>query len=806
MLVIAGLSVIAVAAPLLDLYGSNPEVFVANRTSRWEIVLFGLMVTLTIPLLSLGILAGARSVSEHAQKIAYQVIVIILALAAGLVVGRQVFPESTLGAVINAVVVAAVVLGLHRWMRGLLVVLAAALPVVLVLFVSTSASARLVWSEPDVPDTADTDIRAPAPVVLIQLDEFPVSSLMNQEGGINEALFPNFARLANEGTWYRNALSSSIATTQSVPAILTGRLGEKGLSPSSIDHPNNLFTLLEGAYEMHVIEWVAEMCPEDICEEFARRSPARFSSLLADVGVVYGHLTLPPEGREMLPSIGNSWKGFLGQKASTSGTEVRVDGLPVPAAPKRADWIDWMQRIANGIGDDESPILHYAHLKSPHVPWITNPSGTHYERPEEYTEVEGVGGDGRWVLESEPAMLAFQRHLYQTGFLDTMFGRLFDRLDETGTWDDTMIIVVADHGASFVPGEHRRWPYENNRDDLYRVPMFIKYPHQDVGVVRDEPVFGIDLVPTLVDVLEITTDWEFDGISLLEIEGTDRPHTPLLWCCNGSGVSTDLQVLFDQVSRNHQWIPDQGSWQAVAGVGRNAELVGIPVGSLLVHDDPDLRWSIDKPLDSVDRDGGQVQTLVTGRVELPAGVTANDILIVVNGRVAGVGFITRDSATGGTIRSLLAEDLVADGSNDVRVLIADPSGGWIAGESDVLILEFVADDGHRLELRSEGSRRLQVDEITVTTEGWQVIGWAADVVKKETPDSIYVFVGDVLVAWGPPNEDNKNVVRWFGSDDLLRSGFSFEIASELVPAEIDQLTVVAEFGSYAIGDRARLER
>ena len=44
-----------------------------------------------------------------------------------------------------------------------------------------------------------------------------------------------------EGTWYRNAFSDSIATTQSVPAILTGKLGEKGLSPSSVDHPENLF-------------------------------------------------------------------------------------------------------------------------------------------------------------------------------------------------------------------------------------------------------------------------------------------------------------------------------------------------------------------------------------------------------------------------------------------------------------------------------------------------------------------------------------------------------------------------------------
>ncbi len=803
MLVICGLSAIAVTAPLLDLYGRNPEVFVANRTSPWEIVLFGLLVTLTVPLIAFGVLVVVGKVGEKAEDIAYTVMVVGLALAAGLVVGRQVFPDKTLGAVGIALLVTAGFLALHRSMRGLLVMFAAALPIVLVLFVSTSASARLVWSEPDAPSVASR-IGDPAPIILIQLDEFPLASLMDEEGGINEALFPNFARLADEGTWYRNAFSNSIATTQSVPAILTGRLGEKGLSPSSVDHPNSVFTLLGDTYEMHVIEWVAEMCPEEICPEFAGRAPARFSSLLQDVGVVYGHLTLPPPARDRLPSIGNDWKGFLGQETASSGAAVAVDGLPVPPAPERAEWVDWMQRITNGIGDDASPIFHYAHLKSPHVPWVTNPSGTHYDRPEEYTEVEGVGGDGRWVLESEPAMLAFQRHLYQLGFLDAMFGRLFERLDETGTWDDTMIIVVADHGASFVPGEHRRWPYENNRDDLYRVPMFVKYPHQEAGMVRDEPAYGFDILPTIVEVLEISTDWEFDGISLLEITGTDRPHEPLRWCCSGDGASTDLDVLFGQVARNYSWIPNQGSWLEVAGVGRYAGLVGREVASLGVSDSDQVRWSLDAPLEVVDRSDGMVQTLVTGRVEIPSTVTSDDILVVINGKVAGVGFISRDSSGGGSIRSLLAEDLLVDGVNDVEVLVAAPDGGWLSGEVDVLTLEFVADDGHLLEIQAEGSRRLQVDDVTTTSEGWTIVGWAADVVRKKTPDTIYVFAGDILVAWGPPNADNNNVVRWFGSDDLLRSGFTFDVATDLVPGDLEQLTVVAEFGSYAIGDVASL--
>ena len=347
--------------------------------------------------------------------------------------------------------------------------------------------------------------------MFIQLDEFPTASMMDLDGTVNKDLFPNFARLADSGTWYRNTLSNSIATTQGVPAHAHRAARGERQEPNGDRPPRQLFTLLGDDYEMHVIEWVANLCPEDVCPDYAGRAPARFTSLLQDVGVVYGHLSLPKAARDRLPSIDNTWKGFLGQVGNPPAASVTVDDHPVPEAGTRSRWIDWIQRILNGINEDAPPTLSYAHVESPHVPWQVNPSGTHYERPEQYTEVDGIEGTGLWILDPQISRLGFQRHLYQLGFLDRMLGSLFERLDETGNWDSSMIVVVADHGASFVPGEHRRWPYENNRDDLYRVPLFVKYPGQTSGEIRDEPAFTIDILPTIVDALSISTTWAFDG-------------------------------------------------------------------------------------------------------------------------------------------------------------------------------------------------------------------------------------------------------------------------------------------------------
>jgi hypothetical protein len=674
------------------------------------------------------------------------------------------------------------------------------------MFLVLSPTSRLLAQPPEATSIPD-HVGLSAPIVFIQLDELPVSSLMNEEGEINRALFPNFARLADTGNWYRNALSNSIATTQSVPAILSGRLGDPKASPALIDHPDNLFTLLGEGYEMHVVEWLTDMCPQELCKDYAGRGPARFGSLLVDLGVVYGHLSLPESARANLPSIDGSWKGFLGQAEARDTTPVDVGDLVVPEAGQRSRWIDWFERILDGMEAGAPPTLHFVHLEAPHIPWRTNPSGAHYERPEQYDEVDGVEAGGRWVNRPELPRLGYQRHLFQLGFVDERLGALFDRMEETGIWDEALIVVVADHGASFVPGDHRRWPTETNLADLYRVPLLIKFPDQVEGEVIDEPAFGIDILPTIVDALDISTDWRFDGQSLLTIAGTDRPHEPIFYCCNREPADTDLAELYAQVRRNHEWVPNQGSWLGVAGSGPYADLVGVPVSELSPETSDDMYWSLTggRSLDSVDRSTGWVPTYIGGRVELPAGVEGDDLLIAVNGTVAGTGFVTRDSGGGGEIHALVAEELVHDGANEVAIL--SPQGGvWVTGTAAEIVVEYHAEDGRLLELNPEGNRRVEITKVTASDAGWVVTGWAADVKDKLTPDRIYLFAGDRLLMSGPPNLDNENVVRWFKSDNLLHSGFSFEIAQEEVHSDLERLTVIAEFGDYAIANPVTLVR
>jgi hypothetical protein len=296
---------------------------------------------------------------------------------------------------------------------------------------------------------------------------------------------------------------------------------------------------------------------------------------------------------------------------------------------------------------------------------------------------------------------------------------------------------------------------------------------------------------------------------LLTDDGSHRDHVPIIYCCSREAASTDLDKLFDQVRRNHEWVPNQESWLGVAGSGPYADLVGHQVDELEPVLSDDMHWSLTEAdeLASVNRRSGFVPTFVLGRLELPAGVEGDDLLFAVNGTVAGTGLVIRDSGTSGEIHGLLAEELVKDGANEVQVLVPNPEGtGWLTGVAADINVEYVADDGRLLDIRAEGSRRVEVSSVTPTESGWVVKGWAADVENKLTPDRVYVFAGDRLLAASAPTIDNKDVVRWFKSENLLHSGFSFEIGEEVVPDDLDRLTVIAEFGDYAIESPATLSR
>ena len=83
---------------------------------------------------------------------------------------------------------------------------------------------------------------------------------------------------------------------------------------------------------------------------------------------------------------------------------------------------------------------------------------------------------------------------------DRWFGRVLDALDDTGGWDDTMVIVTADHGHYL--GEHG-WigkPQAPLYDVLAHTPLFVWHPDAERTDDRiDALTSAVDLYGTVLD-------------------------------------------------------------------------------------------------------------------------------------------------------------------------------------------------------------------------------------------------------------------------------------------------------------------
>lgn len=95
--------------------------------------------------------------------------------------------------------------------------------------------------------------------------------------------------------------------------------------------------------------------------------------------------------------------------------------------------------------------------------------------------------------------------------VDDYLGGLLERLHREGLFDDTVVVVLSDHGDEFW--DHGGQDHTNTLyDELIRVPIILHVPGTRPRRVP-APVSLVDVTPTLLDVLGLKDTVERDGIS-----------------------------------------------------------------------------------------------------------------------------------------------------------------------------------------------------------------------------------------------------------------------------------------------------
>ncbi len=105
------------------------------------------------------------------------------------------------------------------------------------------------------------------------------------------------------------------------------------------------------------------------------------------------------------------------------------------------------------------------------------------------------------------------RHGYyaNTSYFDDCVGRLVKTLEETGQIDNTIVIIVSDHGDML--GDRGVWFKMSFHERSARVPLIISGPGVSQSVV-DNACTHLDLLPTLLDIANDGGDWPELGVDL----------------------------------------------------------------------------------------------------------------------------------------------------------------------------------------------------------------------------------------------------------------------------------------------------
>jgi hypothetical protein len=696
---LAVLSTFALAQPLFDLLSDNPEFFAARGSTAMEVIVFAVLLVVVPPTLLLAIEWLIGLAGDGPRRIAHLVFIALLAAVIFVQALKDAIDASDAVLIgISAALGAGAALLYARAepVRSFMSVLSPAPLVFLILFLFVSPVSKITLAD----DATAQEIGGikPIPVVMVVFDELPGTSLLDGRREVDAVRYPGFAQLATDGTWFRNAHSIYDSTSKAVPAIMDGDYPEKGVLPTSSDHPNSIFALLGKSHTMNVSEEATTVCPRDVCEDERLDEPFidRLGSMTEDLSLVYAHVVAPPGIESDLDTVSETW-GDFGGGASGSGEgisgEVEVEDEDEPSAKEgkkatlanlKADregkFDEWISHIRNR----RTPSLNFKHALLPHVPWKYLPTGQTYN-PSSTDPIPGLSRqsypDGTQVSQLQ------LRHLLQLGFADRKVQQLIAHLKEIGLYDKALIVVTADHGVAFQQGLFdRRKATPETLAEISPVPLFIKLPNQRKGRIDDSIVETTDIVPTITDVLDVDVPEQTDGKSAFSAEVRRRDEVKMLprdfsdWMREDGDAFAALKQA--QLDRKLALFgvgadgPDR-----IFRVGPNQELIGRPAAPLETgKSSASVALTDPGAWDGVDLEGPTLPIWVTGKVSGGDG-DRRDVAIAVNGTVRAVSnTFELANRKGELIAALFPPSALSQGKNDV--VVYEVVGGRLARMSD----------------------------------------------------------------------------------------------------------------------------
>lgn len=179
-------------------------------------------------------------------------------------------------------------------------------------------------------------------------------------------------------------------------------------------------------------------------------------------------------------------------------------------------------KIAEGVkaaADSGKPVFMYAHFLPPHWPYRPPAPFDSF-----YTTGKKVTMRRAWMIKTvlelgiidpdHSDILTYERRYYNNlRYGDFVVKQLLDELKANGLYEDSLIIVTADHGEAL--GEHREFGHNTSvYEEMIRVPLIMRMPGVEQKNV-ERTVGLIDMFPTFIDMFGLQNEpVAFQGRSL----------------------------------------------------------------------------------------------------------------------------------------------------------------------------------------------------------------------------------------------------------------------------------------------------
>lgn len=179
----------------------------------------------------------------------------------------------------------------------------------------------------------------------------------------------------------------------------------------------------------------------------------------------------------------------------------------------------------------DNPFFVWVHYMAPHVPYVPpEPYDKLYINDKYFNEdseilktvenLSGLGGIPEHAAINNIDDRKYYIALYdgEISYADYQVGRLLEEIKKIGILDDALIILTADHGEHL--GEHG-YHFSHGYtlyDSLIRVPLIMKLSKSiPAGKIINGQVESIDIMPTVMDLLDINKYPDIEGVSLVPL-------------------------------------------------------------------------------------------------------------------------------------------------------------------------------------------------------------------------------------------------------------------------------------------------